>query len=64
MARPALQPEAFPKHEEVRLKQEKVRTRVAKLKGKKLKHLTAKEKDLLLKELAVRAGLLDDDGED
>jgi hypothetical protein len=37
---------------------------MAKLKGKKLKNLTAKEKDLLLKELAIRAGLLDDDGDD
>lgn len=64
MARPALQPTVFSKHEEARLKKDKVQARVAKLKGKKLKNLTAKEKDLLLKELAVRAGLLDDDGED
>jgi hypothetical protein len=64
MARPALQSGAFPKHEEARLKKATASSRVAKLKGKKLKNLSAKEKDLLLKELAIRAGLLDDDGDD
>jgi hypothetical protein len=64
MARSALQPEAFPKHEEAVLTQGKIQSRVSKIKGKKLKDLTPKQKDLLLKELAIRAGLLQDDGDD
>lgn len=64
MARPALQAKDFPKHEESRLKKNAVNSRVEKVKGKKLKDLTAKQKDLLLKELAIRAGLLEDDGDD
>lgn len=64
MAKEALRASDFAGRIESRAKLSSSRSRMAKLKGKKLKNLTAKEKDLLLKELAIRAGLLDDDGDD
>ena len=64
MAREALKAGDQATHQAAVTKKQTKEGRLAKLKGKKLKNLSAKEKDLLLKELAVRAGILDDDGED
>jgi hypothetical protein len=64
MSRPALKASDLPERIAARAAAAVVAGRVAVIKGKKLKDLTAKQKDLLLKELAIRAGLLVDDGED
>jgi hypothetical protein len=64
MAREALKAVDQTTHQTHLAKKQTRENRLGMLKGKKLKDLTAKEKDLLLKELAIRAGILDDDGED
>mgnify|MGYP001405646919 CR=1 FL=1 len=63
MARSALRASEDPERIEARAALLRSSERTA-FKEKKFKSLTAKEKDQLLKELAIRAGLLDDDGED